>query len=245
MLWLSDKKDYIQISNDAKRSTMALHLMGPAYDNLVALKQDIHQLQASHIDTTALNQEYQQNLQLFRTAQTPEEFLQLIQQSTVQLEATSDFSTQAIPYVGAAKLQQFNANIIQLKQYGEDTGPFLKLLKTDQIALDQAKTVSDYLKVSAKISSNSTIKRWQAGATHTSTTTHMMAASTTWITSMVRIAQGRMVVQLCSMRSPPRRCLTTSQPLILSTTISSTCARWRPITAIKRPLVSRMPLTLH
>ncbi len=144
-------KDYIQISNDARNSTIALHLMGPAYDNLVALKQDIHQLQASHIDTTALNQEYQQNLQLFRTAQTPEEFLQLIQQSTVQLEATSDFSAQAVPYVGAAKLQQFSANIIQLKQYGEDTGPFLKLLKNDQTALAQAKTMSDYLKVSAQI----------------------------------------------------------------------------------------------
>jgi hypothetical protein len=144
-------KDYVQISFNANRSTTALHLMGPAYDNLVALRQDIHQLQASHVDTTALNQQYQQNLQLFRSAQTPEDFLQLIQQSTVQIQATADFSTQAIPYVGAAKLQQFKANIIQLKQYGEDTNSFQKLLNNDQTALAQAKTVSDFLKVSSQI----------------------------------------------------------------------------------------------
>lgn len=144
-------KDYLQISFNANRSTTALHLMGPAYDNLVAFRQDIHQLQASHVDTTALNQQYQQNLQLFRSAQTPEDFLQLIQQSTVQLQATADFSTQAIPYVGAAKLQQFKATIIQLKQYGEDTSSFQKLLNNDQTALAQAKTVSDFLRVSSQI----------------------------------------------------------------------------------------------
>src|SRR5258708_5158500 len=100
-------KDYVQISFNANRSTTALPLMGPAYDNLTTLRQDIHQLQASHVDTTALNQQYQQNLQLFRSAQTPEHFLQLIQQSTAQIQPTAGFSTQAIPYVGAAKLQQF------------------------------------------------------------------------------------------------------------------------------------------
>src|SRR5438552_8304835 len=144
-------KEYIQISNSAHRSTLALQLMGPAYNNLVSLQEDINQLHASHVDTTALNQQYQQDLGLFRSASTPEDFSQLIDQLTTQLQATEDFSTQAVPYVGAAKLQQFSADIVQLKQYGQNTKPFQQRLSADQTALAQARTISDFLKVSSQI----------------------------------------------------------------------------------------------
>src|SRR5713226_3646942 len=125
-------RDYTQISYNAKRTTLALHLLGPAYNNLVSLQQDIKQLQASHLDTTALTQQYQEDLQLFRSANKPEDYSQLINQSTTQLQATSDFSTLAIPYVGAAKLQQFSADIVKLKQYGQNTTSFQLRLTADQ-----------------------------------------------------------------------------------------------------------------
>src|SRR5579859_3233462 len=144
-------KDYTRISFDAKQSTLALQLLGPAYNNLVSLQKDIKQLQASHIDTTALNQQYQQDLQLFRNAQKPEDFTQLINLSTTQLQATADFSTQAIPYIGAAKLQEFSADLIKLKQYGQNTTSYQQRLTTDQTALAQARSISDYLKVSSQI----------------------------------------------------------------------------------------------
>jgi len=144
-------KDYLQISYNAKRSTLALQLMGPAYNNLVSLQQDITQLQASHLDTTALNQQYQEDLQLFRSANKPEDYSQLINQSTTQLQATTDFSTLAIPYVGAAKLQQFSADIVKLKQYGQNTTSFQQRLTADQTALAHAKSISDYVKVSSQI----------------------------------------------------------------------------------------------
>ena len=144
-------KDYLQISYNAKQSTLALQLMGPAYNNLVSLQQDIKQLQASHLDTTALNQQYQEDLQLFRTANKPEDYSQLINQSTTQLQATSDFSTLAIPYVGAAKLQEFSADIVKLKQYGQNTASFQQRLTADRTALAQAKSISDYVKVSSQI----------------------------------------------------------------------------------------------
>ncbi len=144
-------KDYTRISFDAKQSTLALQLLGPAYDNLVSLQKDIKQLQASHVDTTALNQQYQQDLQLFRNAQKPEDFTQLINLSTTQLQATADFSTQAIPYIGAAKLQEFSADLIKLKQYGQNTTSYQQRLTADQTALAQARSISDYLKVSSQI----------------------------------------------------------------------------------------------
>ncbi|GAC1379461.1 MAG: hypothetical protein NVSMB33_04730 [Ktedonobacteraceae bacterium] len=144
-------KDYIQISDNAKSSTLALHLMEPAYNNLTTLQQAINQLHASHLDTTALDLQYQQDLQAFRSANKAADFSQLINLLTAQLQATTDFSTLAIPYVGAAKLQEFSSDISQLKQYNQDTSFYQQHLNSDRSALAQAKSISDYLKVSSQI----------------------------------------------------------------------------------------------
>ena len=144
-------RDYTQISNNAKQSTLALQLLVPANNNLLSLQADIKQLQASHVDTTALKQEYQQDMQLFRSANKPEDLTQLINQSTTQLQATADFSIQAIPFIGAAKLREFSADIIKLKQYGQDTTNYQQRLNADRTALAQAKSISDYLRVSSQI----------------------------------------------------------------------------------------------
>ncbi len=144
-------RDYLKISNSAKLSTQALQLMGPAYNDLTTFQQDIKQLQASHLDTTALNEQYQLDLQQFRTATQPQDFSNLITQLNAQLQETTVYSTQAIPYVGEAKLKQFGADIQQLKTYGQPTASFQQKLASDQQALNAAQTISDYLKVSAQI----------------------------------------------------------------------------------------------
>ncbi len=144
-------RDYLKISNSAKLSTQALQLMGPAYNDLTTFQQNIKQLQASHLDTTALNEQYQLDLQQFRTATQPQDFSNLITQLNAQLQETTVYSTQAIPYVGAAKLKQFGADIQQLKMYGQPTASFQQKLASDQQALNAAQTISDYLKVSAQI----------------------------------------------------------------------------------------------
>lgn len=144
-------KDYLLISASAQQSTQALQLMGPTYDGLLAFQQLIKQLQASHIDTTALNAQYQQDLQAFRSAANPSAYTQLNDLLNVQWQSTNDFSTEAIPYVGAAKLQEFSADIQKLKSYGQSTAAFQAKLNADQAALSQAKTISDYLKVSIRI----------------------------------------------------------------------------------------------
>jgi lipoprotein-anchoring transpeptidase ErfK/SrfK len=144
-------KHYIQISLSARQTTQALRLMGPAYQQLTTLQQTIKQLQASHIDVTALNQQEENDLQLFRTASKPQDFTQIIDQINAQLQETVTLSTQAIPYVGAAKLQQFQADIDQMKQYGQNTTMYQQRLEADQAALNSAKTIGDFLKVSAQI----------------------------------------------------------------------------------------------
>ena len=147
-------KEYIQISSDAQKSTQALHLMGPAYAALTSLKKVTQQLQASHLDITALNQEQQEDLQIFRQATAPADYSQLIDQVNVQLQETTVFSTQAIPFVGRAKLQEFSSQIALLKKYGQNTTTFQQRLTSDQTSLAQAKSISDYLKVSAQIDSD-------------------------------------------------------------------------------------------
>ncbi len=144
-------KEYLTISASAKSSTDALRLMGPAFEKLTTLQNTIKQLQSSHLDVTALNQEYQLDIQQFRGATDADSFTQIIDQLNAQLQETTTFSTQAIPYVGAAKLKQFGSSIDQMKQYGQDVSNYQKLLTTDQTALSTAKSLSDYLKVSAQI----------------------------------------------------------------------------------------------
>jgi hypothetical protein len=144
-------KDYIQISTEAERSTQALHLMGPAYQKLKSLQQIITQMKTSHLDTTALNQEAQNDLQLFRAASGPEDFTRLIDEINAQLQEATVLNIQAIPYVGSAKLAEFNTDIQLANQYGVNVIKFQQRLVADQTALSNAKTLKDYLKVATQI----------------------------------------------------------------------------------------------
>ncbi len=144
-------KDYIQISSEAKSSTLALHLMEPAYTRLTSLQQVIRQLQASPLDTTALNLQAQGDLQTFRVASRPDDFSRLIDQINTQLQETTVYSIQAIPYVGAVKVKQFSDDINQLKTWGVNVASYQPRLAADQQALANAKDISGFLKFSAQI----------------------------------------------------------------------------------------------
>ena len=144
-------KDYMQISQEAKASTLALHLMEPAYNDLTSLQQVIGQLKASHLDTTALNQQSQQDLQAFRSASGPDDFSQLIDQINTQLQESTVYSIQAIPFVGAIKIKQYSGEIDQLKSWGVNTAPYEPRLAADQQALSTASNIAAFLKVSAQI----------------------------------------------------------------------------------------------
>ena len=144
-------KDYIQIGINVRRSTQALHLMGSAYEKLKSLQHTITQIHASHLDTTALNQEAQDDLKLFRTASSPEDFTQLIDEINTQLQEVTVLNIQAIPYVGAAKLAEFSTDIQVTSKYGQDVSKFQQRLAADQAALSNARTIHDYIKVATQI----------------------------------------------------------------------------------------------
>jgi len=147
-------KDYLQISYNAKRSTQALHLMGPAYNSLKSLQQIIQQLQGSHLDVTGLKQQQQNDLQVFRNATKPEDFSGLIDQINTQLQETTVFSSQAIPYVGTFKLNELSTDINLLKKYGQNYSSFQQRYDADKNALANATSITDYLKFSSHIDSD-------------------------------------------------------------------------------------------
>jgi len=147
-------KDYLQISNSAQRSTLALHLMGPAYDQLQSLLAASQQLNASHVDITAFTQQEQDDLMLFRSATQPEDFSSLMDQLNTQLQEAQVFSIQAIPYVGAyqgaLKLQEYNADINEAKKYGEDVKAFQQRFIIDQNNLATA-NANDYATILSQL----------------------------------------------------------------------------------------------
>lgn len=144
-------KDYLQIIAGAKDSTLALHLMGSAYDALNSFKQVIQQLQASNIDVTGFTQEAQADLQSFRTASSAKAYTQLMDLINSQLNETTTTSTVAIPFVGQAKLNQFNQDIQLIKQYGGDISTYQQHFEADQQSLKNARSLSDFLHVSSQI----------------------------------------------------------------------------------------------
>ncbi len=147
-------KHYMQISTDAKSATQALRLMGPTYDVLNSFQTLIQQLEASKIDVTALKQQEQYDVEQFRKANSPNDFMNLTDQINSQFQTSTALSTQAIPYVGASKLKQFSADIDQMKLYGQDTGTYQQQLNADQVALNKATTLRDFLKISSQIDSH-------------------------------------------------------------------------------------------
>ncbi len=142
---------YSRISADATDATQSLRLMGPASAALSSLQKVIQQLQTSHLDVTALDTQLQYDTQLYQQATTPAQFTSVIDQVNAQLQQTTTLSTHALPYVGAARLQQFSASISQMRQYGQDVTDYEKQLQADTTALNQARTIGDYLRLSSRI----------------------------------------------------------------------------------------------
>jgi lipoprotein-anchoring transpeptidase ErfK/SrfK len=150
-------KEYQRISADARHATQALSLMGSAYDDLQSLSHTAQQLQASHVDTTALTQAENDDLELFRAARTAGDFTHLLDLINVQLQEANVLALQDIPYFGAyegaIKLQELSAAISEMRTYNGDVSTFQQRLNTDQQNLATAKGY-EYINVLEQIDSD-------------------------------------------------------------------------------------------
>jgi lipoprotein-anchoring transpeptidase ErfK/SrfK len=137
-------KDYASVSQNAQQEAKALGVMGLANERLALFESAISQMQASQLDVTAVQAQYQTDMKTFNSATTSTEFTHLYAQINSQYQQAVVNSIEAIPYVGAAKLNEFQGQLTELKTYGVNTDSYQKLYNADKIAMGNAKTIQQY-----------------------------------------------------------------------------------------------------
>jgi len=147
-------KDYAAISLQAQQATEALGLMGATYLQLTTFNTTIKQMQSANIDVTAMQTQYQGDMQVFNTAKAAADFRNLGTFIGSQYQQAVVNSIAALPYVGAAKLGEFKTQLGLLKTYGMNASAYQKLYDTDQGLMSQAKTIQDYLNFSNKVNAD-------------------------------------------------------------------------------------------
>ena len=144
-------KDYAAISNDARKVTAALALSSTTFNQLNTFKTTINQMQAARLDVTAMQTQYQNDLDTFNIATTSIEFQNLGTMLNAQYQEAVVNSIQALPYVSTAKLGEFKTQLALLKTYGMDASPYQPLYDADQAAIKKTSTIPGYLAISQKI----------------------------------------------------------------------------------------------
>ena len=146
--------NYLAVSADANNAVSELGLMSTTYGQLVIFNSTINQMKQAHIDVTAIQSQYTTDLTTFNASTTTDSFQKLGTLINAQYQLAVVNSIQSLPYVGAAKLQEFQSQLNLLKTYGMDPTPYQKMYNADETAMNSATTISQYLKVSNKIDSD-------------------------------------------------------------------------------------------
>ena len=124
-------KNYAAISADASKQTAALDLMSATYAQLTTFKNTISQMQKAQLEVAAMQSQYQGDMQSFNKYVVATDFQNLGTLINAQYQEAVVNSFQALPYVGAAKLNQFKSQVSLLKQYGMDPSVYQKQLSAD------------------------------------------------------------------------------------------------------------------
>lgn len=144
-------KDYVVVSNKAHTSTEALNLVETIYQRLSTFKNTIAQMHVASLDVTAMQAQYQGDIQVYNSATTLLDFQNLSTLIDAQYQQAVVSSLVALPYVGAAKLNEFQTQLDLMKTYGLDASMYQNHLTADQAALGTVSNISDYIAVATKI----------------------------------------------------------------------------------------------
>ncbi len=147
-------KDYAAVSQDANKQTAALDLLSATYDQLTTFKSTVSQMQKAQLDVVAMQAQYKSDLQALNTVTASSDLQYLGTLINAQYQEAVVNSYQALPYVSAAKLNEFQAQVNLLKKYGMDASTYQARLKADTAMMDKAKSLHDYLIFSQQIDSD-------------------------------------------------------------------------------------------
>lgn len=152
--------DYQKISVFVTTQTQALYMLGTTKDLLNQLNNALKQMKAAGLNTALGEQEYQDDQDSFKASNQPDQLTKLQGILNAQIQQLVADQTAAIPYVGAAMLQNFQSLIDQAKTYGEDITKYQQEHDQDMLQLKQARTIQQYLQLSAQIQSQSSSMRF-------------------------------------------------------------------------------------
>jgi hypothetical protein len=147
-------KDYAAISTQARTAMQALNLLQQTATSLATLKNTISQMHNAQIDVTWLQMQYANDQQVMTTTATPGNLQKLDVLINAQYLQAIVHSTQAIPYVTTARLNDFANQIQSLKSYGGNTTTYQKELNADQARMKQPMNLQDYITFSKQIDAN-------------------------------------------------------------------------------------------
>lgn len=143
--------DFAAVSQNAQQESQALGQMGLTFDQLTAFTKMISQMQAAQLDITALQAQDKSDLILLNSATTTAAFQQLENLITAQYSEAVAHSISALPYVEAAKLNQFQQQISLFKSYGLNPGQYQQRYNTDKAAMKSVKTIPEYLTLANRV----------------------------------------------------------------------------------------------
>jgi lipoprotein-anchoring transpeptidase ErfK/SrfK len=137
-------KDYRTISSNAKTAVQSLNLMSAISNRLKTFKSTIDQMSKARLDVTAMQQQYQDDQKSLSSALLPADFNNLDIQISAQYQLAIVHSTQALPYVTTAKLNEFDQQIHLLQTYGMDASMYKQKLDADRAKMKKAMSLKDY-----------------------------------------------------------------------------------------------------
>src|SRR5260370_27309590 len=126
------------------------------YSKLTTFQHTIGQMHAASLDVTAMQAQYTADMQDYNSAFAPLDFQNLGTLIDAQYQQALVSSIQALPYIGEAKLTEFQAQVNSLKTYGMDASSYQKHLASYHAPLTQASSINDYLAVAARIQADIT-----------------------------------------------------------------------------------------
>lgn len=144
-------KDFAAVSQNAQQESQALGQMGLAFDQLTTFTKTISQMQAAQLDVTVLQAQDKSDLAFLNSATTTAAFQQLENLIEAQYSEALAHSISALPYVEAAKLNQFQQQISVFKSYGLNPAQYQQLYYTDKAAMKSARTIPQYLTLATRV----------------------------------------------------------------------------------------------
>jgi len=149
-----EPKQFFAVSDDANNAAAVLSMLITTNEQLVTFNNTIKQMRSANLDVTAMQSQYQSDVASLNSFTTTAAFTSLNALISTQYQMAVVNSIQALPFVGTAKLNQFNTQIKLLKTYGMNAAQYQQLYNADSQQMHNAKSINAYLAVSQKIDSD-------------------------------------------------------------------------------------------